>query len=125
MMILAILAAAQTLPPGETCADAKDQSTMTRCAWEDFRRADAELNREWPKALGQSRAMDGDNPMPDVPTYTAVLVRAQNAWIAHRDAECAVAGQEMRGGSGEPMLVGHCRARMTRERIAYLKGVNR
>ena len=107
----------------QPCSDPVDQSTMTRCAWEDYRRADAVLNRQWAETLARYRQQDRDNPDAKLPSFTATLIKAQRAWVLYRDATCAVEGQYMRGGSGEPQLQGECLTRMTRERIDYLKKV--
>ena len=122
-LMLALAVANQHVP----CKNPIDQSTMTRCAYQDYQAADRLLNAEWARALARRRYLDRSNAIPNDPTpsYEQVLVKAQRAWIAYRDAQCAVEGQEMRGGSGEPMIVGQCLARLTRERTAYLKKVER
>ncbi|KQO08354.1 lysozyme inhibitor LprI family protein [Sphingomonas sp. Leaf242] len=121
-VVAIVLAQVGGMPPN-TCANPLDQSTMTRCAYEDYDKADAQLNAQWRRTLARRRDLDKANPMDGAPTYMAALTAAQRAWIAYRDAQCAVEGQEMRGGSGEPMIAGQCLARLTRERTAYLKRV--
>jgi uncharacterized protein YecT (DUF1311 family) len=49
------------------------------------------------------------------------LRAAQRAWMAFRDAECAVAGYEALGGSMESMLVSGCVAQLTKRRAAELR----
>ncbi|MGU3389580.1 lysozyme inhibitor LprI family protein [Sphingomonas sp. M1A8_2b] len=96
---------------------------MTRCAYEGYKRADAQMNARWRKALARRRYLDKSNPMPGVTTSEAGLIAAQRAWSAYRDTQCVAEGQAMRGGSLEPMIEGQCLARLTRERTAYLKRV--
>ena len=124
MMVALMLFVQAAVPPGGDCKNPNAQSVWTRCAWQDFGRADAELNRTWRIALARSRRRSRDNPMPGVTTYEAALVKGQRAWVVYRDAQCAIEGQDMRGGSGEPMLEGQCRARLTRERTRFLEQVN-
>jgi uncharacterized protein YecT (DUF1311 family) len=121
-VVAIVLVQAGGMPPN-TCANPLDQSTMTRCAYEDYYKADAQLNAQWRRALARRRYLDKGDAMAGVTTYEVALIAAQRAWIAYRDAQCAVEGQEMRGGSGEPMIAGQCLARLTRERTAYLKRV--
>jgi uncharacterized protein YecT (DUF1311 family) len=49
------------------------------------------------------------------------LVKAQRAWVAYRDAQCASYGYQARGGSMEPQLIYGCQADLTRKRTAELK----
>lgn len=127
-MILLLLMLTQ-MAAGErfTCKNPIDQSTMTRCAFKDYHAADRAMNLQWAKALARRRYLDKSNVFPGypLPSYEQALVKAQRAWIAYRDAQCEVEGQEMRGGSGEPEIVGRCLARITRERTAYLEKVGR
>jgi uncharacterized protein YecT (DUF1311 family) len=95
------------------CNKQKDQTTMTQCAGLDYEKADKELNGVW-KELTKPAA-DAD------PEFSAAVLKAQRAWIAYRDGQCAVAGFEARGGSMEPMIVGLCLAEMTRARTKALQ----
>jgi uncharacterized protein YecT (DUF1311 family) len=48
-------------------------------------------------------------------------VTAQRAWVAFRDANCALSGFQARGGSMEPMLIASCRAEMSAKRAEELR----
>ena len=48
---------------------------------------------------------------------------AQRAWITFRDKTCEAEGFAMRGGTAEPIVVGFCLTRVTRERIGHLYGM--
>jgi uncharacterized protein YecT (DUF1311 family) len=107
------------------CDDPQNQMEMNVCAGIDFDRADAELNAVWREAITEARARDREiNRQYDQrPTTEAKLREAQRAWIVFRDAHCTVQGyEEARGGTMEPMVYGACRAALTRERIAQLRG---
>ena len=100
------------------CKDPQDQQSMNHCAALDFEKADKELNAIWPKYKAQAEDADKDTGKRE---YTDALLASQRAWIVFRDAECNWEGFAMHGGSGEPMIVGGCSARLTRERIKQLE----
>jgi uncharacterized protein YecT (DUF1311 family) len=49
------------------------------------------------------------------------LKKAQRAWIKYRDAKCDAEGKEMRGGTGESLLIGACLVETTKLRAKELK----
>lgn len=49
------------------------------------------------------------------------LRASQRAWLAFRDAECALQGSAVEGGSAKPMVVSQCMARLTEERVRQLR----
>ncbi len=103
------------------CANQIDQNTMTRCAGIDFDKADAELNRIWPGLKKDAQEADAE-AFEGNGGYLDALLASQRAWLAYRDAECALQGFEARGGSMEPMLVNACLAEKTTARIKELQG---
>ena len=100
------------------CKDPKDQSSMTQCAAQDFETADQALNQIWPKLKADAEASDRDTGKTE---YADALLASQRAWLSFRDAECAWQAMEMHGGSGEPMLLYGCQARLTQQRIKQLQ----
>jgi len=107
------------------CDDPQNQMEMNVCAQIDFERADAELNAAWRVAVAGARAADAelDRRYDQRPTSEAKLREAQRAWLVFRDAHCTVQGyDEARGGTMEPMVYGGCRAELTRQRTAQLRG---
>ena len=117
--IIVAPAAAQDEAPD--CANQIDQNTMTRCAGIDFDKADAELNRIWPGLKKDAQDADAE-AFEGMGGYLDALLASQRAWLAYRDAECALQGFEARGGSMEPMLVYACLAEKTTARIKELQG---
>jgi len=108
------------------CDDPQNQMEMNMCAGLDFERADAELNILWRQVIASARARDRelDRRYDQRPTSEAKLREAQRAWLVFRDAHCTVQGyDEARGGSMEPMVYGACRAELTRQRTAQLRGL--
>ena len=123
-LALAALAAFQTPYQDHHCDDPQNQADMNACAAIDFEAADAELNAVWSEAIAGAREMDAEinREYDQAPTSEAVLREAQRAWIIFRDAQCTYEGHEARGGSMEAMIYDGCRARLTRERTAQLRG---
>ncbi len=126
MIAFALLLAAQAVAtaeaapePVEACQDMVTQADMTDCAWQDFRQADAELNAQWKltAAAMKARGLYDDDRPGDFDT----LLAAQRAWLTYRDEHCRGEGFLMRGGSAEPMLVGSCKAELTRQRTRQLQ----
>jgi uncharacterized protein YecT (DUF1311 family) len=117
-MISLILAGLLFAAQEPDCSDPQTQAAMNECAARDAQEADAELNFIYPKVLSHYQQMDRDSES----TEGAKRLRAaQRAWIAFRDAECAVAGYEALGGSMESMLVSGCIAELTKKRAAELR----
>ena len=100
------------------CKDPKDQSSMTQCAALDFEKADQALNQVWPKVKADAESSDKDTGKAE---NADALLASQRAWLSFRDAECAWQAMEMHGGSGEPMLLYGCQARLTQQRIKQLQ----
>ena len=116
-----IVAPALAQDKAPDCANQIDQNTMTRCAGIDFDKADAELNRIWPGLKKDAQDADAE-AFEGMGGYLDALLASQRAWLAYRDAECALQGFEARGGSMEPMLVNACLAEKTTARIKELAG---
>jgi len=108
------------------CDDPQNQMEMNVCAQIDFERADAELNGVWGQVVADARRADREiqREYDRRPTSEAKLREAQRAWLVFRDAHCTVQGyDEARGGTMEPMVYGSCRAELTRQRTAQLRGL--
>ena len=105
------------------CSDPQTQSDMTQCAVMEYVRADAALSLQWSITATEMRRRDKDRTSEQDKRqgYYATLLASQRAWLAFRDTQCVVEGYEMRGGSGEPMLVAACKAELTRDRVTKLK----
>lgn len=99
------------------------QMDLNICADQDYRAADAELNKTYRLAVAAMQATDKELGDIDAAYAGALeaLKKAKRAWIGYRDGQCELAGFEARGGSMEPMLVSGCLAELTRKRTAELK----
>jgi uncharacterized protein YecT (DUF1311 family) len=116
--LLILMAAPAFADDSLDCKDPMDQATMTQCAGLDFEKADKELNALWPQFKADAEESDKDTGKHE---YIDALLASQRAWITFRDAECALQAMAMHGGSGEPMLLYGCMARLTQERIKQLQ----
>lgn len=114
-LALAALAAILLAPAtasAQDCQNATDQATMNQCAGKAFEDADKQLNADF-KEIEKRLADDADTKK--------LLVAAQRAWIAFRDAECTFQTSMAAGGTIHPMLVANCKAALTNGRVAQLK----
>ncbi len=99
--------ASKTVSTYEACMASRDAQTtigMTRCAAAELAIQDARLNRAYKAALARR----------DDKATKAALLKAQRAWIAFRDADCAAARATVGGGT----LVGFIGVTCEREHTA-------
>ncbi|RVG73316.1 MULTISPECIES: lysozyme inhibitor LprI family protein [Sinorhizobium] len=122
-LLLCCTASANAQQPEPDCRKAVTQMDLNICADQDYRAADAELNKTYRLAVAAMQATDKELGDIDAAYAGALeaLKKAQRAWIGYRDGQCELAGFEARGGSMEPMLVSGCLAELTRKRTAELK----
>jgi len=113
-LLLAALAmlATGTAHAADDCANAQDQTTMDVCASEAFQKSDKQLNDLY-KQIGTRLKDDADK--------TKLLVTAQRAWVAFRDAECAFSSSGVTGGSVYPMIHSMCLDGLTQTRAKDLQ----
>ncbi|MCT9843179.1 lysozyme inhibitor LprI family protein [Leclercia sp.] len=93
----------------DECASLSNQTEMSTCAAQQYEAADKTLNQTYQAVMKRAAAPQRD-----------LLKKAQQAWIALRDADCALIGSGTEGGSIQPMIVNQCLAEKTTEREAYL-----
>jgi uncharacterized protein YecT (DUF1311 family) len=118
----ATCAMAQEDPPVD-CANAMSQADMNQCAYQDFEKADKELNAVYKEAMKSQQEVDKEAAQMD-PAYVGAvkaLRKAQRAWIDYRDGHCDGVGYEAVGGSMQPMLISGCLATMTTTRTKELR----
>ena len=92
----ALLLSGQAL--ADDCANASTQAEMNTCAVTQYQTADKELNETYQNALKRA-----------APPQQELLKKAQTAWIAMRDADCALISS-----------ANQCLADKTAEREAFL-----
>lgn len=100
------------------CKEDGDQAQMNQCAYEEFLKADKELNRVY----RQLRAKKKDDKF-----FLKKLTIAQRAWIQFRDAElesifpCKNEQKQMCYGSMYELLFYGTKAQMTKQRLKELR----
>ena len=87
------------------------QNGLNACAYQRYQAADKMLNTVYAKVAASEDAVG-----------KPLLKRAEVAWIAYRDAECALEADAFRGGSAAPMLENACLERLTKAQTASLQG---
>lgn len=102
------------------CKSPQTQADMTICAGKDHEKADKDLNAAYQKLRKQLAERDKTADASSKGA-TDALVTAQRAWVAFRDANCALSGFQARGGTMEPMLIASCLADMSSKRAAELR----
>jgi uncharacterized protein YecT (DUF1311 family) len=122
--LLVLLASAAFAEDEMKCNPEGTQAEMNICAWDDFQKADDELNAVYKKAMAFAREQDQSYAdQPNLKGAVAALKKAQRAWIDYRDGHCEGVGFSARGGSMEPMLVAGCQEELTKKRTADLKAL--
>jgi uncharacterized protein YecT (DUF1311 family) len=91
------------------CENAGTTANTTSCMSNEYKKADAELNRIYKIAFKGLDPKEADN-----------LKKAQRAWIIYRDAQCDAEYAKWEGGSGGPSAHLGCLVRLTRLRTREL-----
>ncbi len=88
------------------------QHEMNRCAQDEYRKADTELNKIYQQTMTKLTA--GHKPK---------LKSAQLAWIKFRDAHCDCDAFTFDGGSMQPLIKYTCLDQETKHRTQQLKSL--
>jgi uncharacterized protein YecT (DUF1311 family) len=94
----------------QPCEGNGSQAEASACAHQEYKAADAELNKVYGQLAGVLDAED-----------KASLRESELAWIKYRDATCAFESSQYKGGTMRPMIESFCLARVTKARAAELK----
>ncbi|MER1634816.1 lysozyme inhibitor LprI family protein [Enterobacter cloacae] len=103
----ALLLSASAL--ADECDNATTQLKLNTCSAQQYQAADKKLNQTYQSAIKRAAAPQRD-----------LLKKAQQAWIALRDADCNFIGSGTEGGSVQPMIISQCLTEKTVEREAFL-----
>jgi len=105
------------------CANAVTQADLNQCTYEEYEKADRELNTVYQQALKSQAEIDREAAEigPGYVGAVKALRKAQRAWIDYRDGHCEGVGYEAVGGSMQPMLINGCMASMTVARTKELR----
>lgn len=94
------------------CGDLMTQQEMNRCAGDEYRKADAELNKVYQQTMAKL-----------TPEHKPKLKAAQLVWIQFRDAHCDCEAFTFDGGSMQPLIKFTCLESETQHRIQQLKSL--
>jgi uncharacterized protein YecT (DUF1311 family) len=94
------------------CDNASNQATMNQCAAQQNAAADKELNALYQQITSRFKGN---------PDNKKLLVGAQRAWVAFRDAECKFSASGVEGGSVYPLIYSNCTTELTKARIQTFK----
>lgn len=94
----------------QPCESRSSQAEASRCAYEEYKAADAELNRVYGQLAGLLDAED-----------KAALRESELAWIKYRDSTCVFESSQYKGGTMRPMIESFCLTRVTKSRTAELR----
>lgn len=86
---------------------------MNVCSGKSYEKVDGELNKLY-KQIEARLKDDADT--------TKLLVTAQRAWVAYRDAECGFSSSMVAQGTVYPFIHSSCLEGLTQNRIKDLKG---
>ena len=98
---------------------------MSMCMADEVELWDGILNAEYRETMDFAKAMDAGEVeyFPEYAKRAEALRDAQRAWIAFRDAECALAYAEWGSGSMRHIAGSECVMRMTAERALELRAM--
>lgn len=107
--LMTVTIAAQKQKP-KPCEDAQTQADMNICWGNEYKKADAALNKSYQQLAGM---LNDDEKVQ--------LKTAETAWLKYRDANCEFVGDQYKGGSMRPMIVAMCLADVTSNRTTEIK----
>ena len=114
LLLAALLAGGAQAQTAAECIAPQAQQLMNACAAKDYEKADAALNTAWKSAKSFADAIG----------QGAALLKAQRAWLAYRDAACAVHASPFEGGSLQPLIRATCLSELTAQRTRMLLEFN-
>jgi len=88
------------------------QAELNQCYGNAYKKADAELNVLYRQITAR---------LKDDKATTELLVAAQRAWVAFRDAECDFSASGVSGGSALGTMLAICLDKLTGKRIDDFK----
>ena len=92
------------------CDNAMTQLEMNQCASESYAHADAALKQAYADVQRRSQT-----------SQRLLLEKAQQHWLAYREANCEFQNYNAQEGSVGPMVLALCLTEETQARVSFLK----
>ena len=108
------------------CEYPQTGSEMAECSFQQFKRADEKLNRQWHavQIVMRERDKNIDFKTDRAPRGAETLLAAQRAWLTFRDEHCLLVSMEARGGnSTQLILLNACKEELTNLRTEQLQSL--
>ena len=110
-LLAGVVGVAMTPGAQAACDAGLPQQGLNECAFREFEAADAALNAAYRRIVARLAGQTDARQL---------LTKAQRAWVAFRDAECAFSASGTQGGSIQPMIVSMCQTDLTKARAEAL-----
>jgi uncharacterized protein YecT (DUF1311 family) len=91
---------------------AQTQTEMNQTAYNNFKKADAELNKVYKKVMKILNEKEKQ-----------LMIKAQKDWLKFRDSHCKFEIEQYDGGSIQPLIQSTCLTERTKARIRDLKAI--
>ena len=109
LVLMSVTISAQKQKP-KPCEDAQSQADMNICWGNEYKKADASLNKTYQQLAAM---LDAEQK--------AQLKTVETAWLKYRDTNCEFVADQYKGGSIRPMIAAICLADVTNNRTTELK----
>ncbi len=111
--ILFVAMASPAVAADDPCRHAARDPEFTACWQEQFKKSEAEIAKRLRVLAERHRK--------DEPELHRLMGKAQQTWLAWREAACRVSTFESQGGSGFSVYWDRCRIKMNEARAAELQ----
>jgi uncharacterized protein YecT (DUF1311 family) len=91
---------------------AQTQMEMNQTGYNDFNKADAELNIIYKKVMKILNEKE-----------KKLMIKAEKDWLIFRDSHCKFEIEQYDGGSIQPLIYSTCLTEQTNSRMEYLKAI--
>jgi len=91
---------------------AQTQMEMNQTAYNNFKKADADLNKIYKKVMKILNERE-----------KKLMIKAQKDWLIFRDSHCKFEIEQYNGGSIQPLIYSTCLTEQTNSRIEDLKAI--
>lgn len=112
----------------DPCAANATTVDFDTCYADQFKLTDQDLNHLYRNTvlafeadIADAQKRSDQSQLTYDATAIADLKAAQAQWVKYRDLECRAAGQQLQGGSIQPIIVNKCMILVTRHRIDEIR----